>query len=126
MVPAPPPSGADPSTTGDLDDDGVSDSQDNCLLRSNPLQRDGDQDGFGDACDPDYDNDGHITLEDARLFLVGMQGTGSSMTDHDGNGATNVRDYGTFLRYFNAPTDRPGPSGLACAGETPCQAGTAP
>ena len=37
---------------GDADGDGVTDEVDNCPAVSNRSQRDGDQDGLGDACDP--------------------------------------------------------------------------
>lgn len=43
---------------GDADRDGVSNLVDNCLNTPNPLQRDLDGDGKGDACDPDIDGDG--------------------------------------------------------------------
>ena len=36
----------------DYDRDGVRNIEDNCPLVSNPDQKDGDGDGFGDACDP--------------------------------------------------------------------------
>jgi hypothetical protein len=41
----------------DVDNDGVPDIIDNCVNVFNPLQIDSDGDRFGDACDPDFDND---------------------------------------------------------------------
>ena len=40
-----------PSWFDDSDDDGVPDSQDNCIETENPEQLDNDNDGFGDECD---------------------------------------------------------------------------
>ncbi|MBN1778791.1 MAG: hypothetical protein JW816_01040 [Candidatus Buchananbacteria bacterium] len=46
----------------DTDQDGICDYEDNCQLVSNPSQRDSDNNGIGDACDPncsgDRDTDG--------------------------------------------------------------------
>jgi len=42
---------------GDVDGDGVYDSQDNCPNTPNPSQIDLDGDGVGDVCDPDRDGD---------------------------------------------------------------------
>jgi hypothetical protein len=44
----------------DLDNDGVSDSNDNCITFPNPEQADLDEDGIGDLCDNDADGDGYI------------------------------------------------------------------
>lgn len=41
----------DPNQGGDLDGDGISNEQDNCVVIPNPDQDDGDNDGRGDACD---------------------------------------------------------------------------
>lgn len=40
----------------DIDDDGVADSQDNCIGDSNPGQEDCDADGEGDACEASWDD----------------------------------------------------------------------
>jgi hypothetical protein len=52
--------GSDPlnaASTPDPDGDGLLNSSDNCDLVANPLQEDADQDGLGNVCDPDSDND---------------------------------------------------------------------
>lgn len=59
-----------PSATVDQDADGVRDSADNCLSVWNPSQSDADQDGAGDACDPDNDNDGVANASDNCEFVA--------------------------------------------------------
>lgn len=49
---------------GDMEQDGVVDGQDNCPFDANPDQADMDNDGEGDACDPDIDGDGFSNREE--------------------------------------------------------------
>jgi PKD repeat protein/predicted nucleic acid-binding Zn ribbon protein len=52
------------SSEPDDDGDGIPDYSDNCPDKYNPSQTDTDNDGYGDACDNDDDNDGCKDTED--------------------------------------------------------------
>jgi len=52
--------------TVDTDGDGVPDVCDRCPGVADPLQTDTDDDGAGDACDADYNNDGRVDDDDFR------------------------------------------------------------
>jgi len=52
----------------DTDEDGIFDSNDNCIDTPNPDQADFDDDGMGDTCDDDDDNDGRIDSRDSYQF----------------------------------------------------------
>ncbi len=89
----------------DADGDGIPDGCDNCPNDPNPSQADDDEDGVGNACDPDYcaptplnehfDTDPNWTVQNAGATAGHWQwgvpvGGGARLdppTDYDGNGA---------------------------------------
>ncbi len=62
------PSAPPGAALADADGDGVPDARDNCLAAVNPSQRDSDGDRYGNACDPDLDNDGRVNFADLALL----------------------------------------------------------
>ena len=106
------------------DGDGVPDAVDNCTDTVNPAQVDSDTDGYGNACDSDFINDGIVGGPDFSLFhLVFGLGAGDSgfdpAADCDGDGQIGGPDFACFV---NAYRGTPVPSGHACAGSSPCPA----
>jgi hypothetical protein len=97
------------AVSGDSDADGVPDAGDNCTLVANADQRDTNHDGFGNACDPDLDNDGITNFSDLGLFKVAFFTTDPD-ADFDGDGNVNFVDLAVIKQLFFLP---PGPSGLA-------------
>jgi hypothetical protein len=107
----------------DSDGDGIADARDNCLAQPNPDQRDADLDGFGSACDADFDGDGLVGSADWLGFVSAFgrpapPGSPFAAYDLDGDGAVGGSD---FARLSQGWGQAPGPSGLACAGAPPCQ-----
>ncbi len=113
----------------DTDGDGVPDSFDNCVTVANgPLasaagtlcsaQEDGDLDGYGNACDTDYNGNGATDLGDVSDALANL-GTTNSIYQPLCTGAVALGDVSATLSSLGAT---PGPSGLACAGTAPCSA----
>ena len=70
----------------DTDGDGISDLTDNCKLNANADQSDNGSDLYGNACDPDDDNDGLTDAEENRL------GTDPLRNDTDGDGIGDDSD----------------------------------
>ena len=115
------------SLAADLDDDGVDDGVDNCILPQagpdlayNPDQADTDGDGCGDACDADYDQSGVVGGSDFNQLRLcfGLAPTGMCLgLDSDEDGVVGGADFNAMRALFGGP---PGPSGLACAGSSPC------
>jgi hypothetical protein len=96
------------------------------LIIANTLQLDSDMDGYGNACDGDYDQDGDIDDDDAAFWETPGLGCVSpsppAICDHDGNGNVNGTDVSAYFipQYIGGV---PGPSGYACAGTVPCLPG---
>ena len=120
------PFGAMAGTAVDTDGDTLPDASDNCTLVPNaavdqPLgaiasQCDTDQDGYGNACDPDVNNDGIVGIPDFTTFSNGFNGT-DPLLDFTCDDIVGIPDFTTFSNMFNGP---PGPSGLSCAGTITC------
>ncbi len=100
----------------DSDDDGVPDVSDNCTLVANgpntfpagsPLiQRDTNGDGYGNLCDPDFNNDLVVDSFDLPLFRSAF-GTAATDQDLNGDGTVDSFDIPVLRAYFGQP---PGPS----------------
>jgi hypothetical protein len=95
------------SACPDKDGDGIPDASDNCILIPNPTQCDGDQDGYGNHCDADFNNDLIVNNFDVGPFRAAL-GTNNPVTDLNCDGITNNFDVGPFKTMLGHP---PGPSG---------------
>lgn len=89
----------------DRDGDGVDEAVDNCLEAPNPSQLDGDDDGFGNACDLDIDNDDLVNFRDLSEFKRRFL-TRDPVADFTGDGIVNFLDLARFKAGFLKP---PGP-----------------
>ena len=95
------------SFAGDMDADGIDDRQDNCIEIPNSDQRDSNNDGYGNLCDADLDNNGTVSFADLNLFKSKF-GTADQDADFDGNGSVSFADLSIFKNLFGKP---PGPAG---------------
>ena len=92
----------------DTDGDGVPDICDNCTQLSNPQQIDTDQDGYGNRCDADFNQNQVVDIGDIYSF-IGMIGTNNANGDFNNNGVVDIGDIYAFIDLIGKP---PGPSAL--------------
>lgn len=116
--------GPAPVSAPDTDGDGVADPQDNCVTVPNgPLaqgscstQDDADGDGYGNACDTDFNNDGATGPDDLSAMLIQVIQVGTDPEFDPGcDGASGPDDLSRLISDTIAVAV-PGPSGLPCAG----------
>jgi hypothetical protein len=100
----------------DTDQDGVIDASDNCVLAFNSDQRDTDQDGFGNICDADLNNDLMVNAVDQGLFKKCYLKQASDAqcphfedSDFNADSKVNAQDLGLLKTMYQKP---PGPSGV--------------
>ncbi|WP_394200709.1 thrombospondin type 3 repeat-containing protein [Marinagarivorans algicola] len=94
------------SVSTDTDGDGVINTRDNCREVANPQQIDSDNDGYGNVCDGDFDNNGRVDSADASLFVSAFSSQ-NLLYDLDESGRVGLEDF----RYFNSVllNNPPGP-----------------
>ena len=97
--------GAFERINADGDGDGIADDLDNCLEIANPLQTDADNDGFGNFCDPDLNNDNIVNFIDLGILRLRFF-SADAVADFNADGVVNFVDLGILRSYFFLP---PGP-----------------
>ncbi|MEM7083032.1 MAG: thrombospondin type 3 repeat-containing protein [Pseudomonadota bacterium] len=99
-------------TVADADGDSVGDNVDNCSVVANASQVDTDGDGYGNACDPDFNNDCVVNFIDFSALSSQFLSTTSPLYDLNSDGVVNFLDISQFVPFFLAT---PGPSGTSAA-----------
>lgn len=90
----------------DLDGDGIRNFVDNCVLTPNIDQRDTNGDGYGNICDPDFDNSLTVDFSDLA-FMKSKFFTSDPDADLDGDRTVDFADLAILKSMFFSP---PGPS----------------
>ncbi len=96
----------------DSDGDEVWYNEDNCILIYNPDQRDINNDGYGNICDPDIDDDGTVDYDD-YIILAGAYISTIGDTNYDERADfdnDDSIDYDDYIILAGAYGSAPGPS----------------
>jgi hypothetical protein len=100
----------------DADEDGVTDSADNCLLVDNPAQTDADGDGIGNVCDADLDQSCNVNFLDLALLKAAFfsNNANADLTGPSGqpDGIVNFFDLGRMKELFFSDYTTSNPSGV--------------
>lgn len=105
----------------DSDGDGVFDVLDFCsadFFAPNPCSFDSDDDGFGNRCDCDLNNDLVCDTLDVPLMQAALL-SADPIGDIDCDSQFDSQDVSLYINLLTDATS-PGPSGLSCAGTIPC------
>lgn len=118
----PPQSGAGPCD--DPDSDSICAPIDNCSDKANTAQTDTDvaQDGYGNLCDADYDENNIVGFTDLAALRAAWQATATDTNynpdcDSEPNNVIGFTDLALLRAQWQGG---PGPSGMSCAGSQPC------
>ncbi|MFK8015889.1 MAG: serine hydrolase [Gammaproteobacteria bacterium] len=91
----------------DTDGDGIDDPFDNCIEQANADQRDTNNDGYGNLCDPDFNDDLNVNVIDLG-YMRNVFFSNDPDADLNGDGSINFVDLGILRSFFFQP---PGPAG---------------
>ena len=86
----------------------MADNLDNCKLVANTNQRNTDGDGYGNICDPDFNQNNIVDPADVSSLKAKI-GQVSPNHDLNGNGIVDPSDMNILKTYLGKA---PGPSGL--------------
>lgn len=102
----------------DSDGDGVTDNGDNCVdtanvAGANGAQYDHDNDGYGNVCDGDFNNNGGLDFGDMLAIRDAQQNDPTNLLyDINDDGAVGLDDVGTWFDWWQSGPLAPGPSGF--------------
>jgi len=97
------------SLVPDDDSDTVLDGLDNCLFKYNNSQRDTDNDGYGNVCDADFNNNRIVDPLDFSLLKSVLGSPVAPDQDLNGNGIVDPLDFSVLKSLLG---QSPGPSGV--------------